>query len=158
MSSSLDVAAKLDELGIVLKEVPQPTANYCMSVRSGRHLHLCGHNPQRTDGTLVKGKLGKNLSVDEGYVAAKLCAIQLLNTISNELQGDWSKLVRIVKVVGFVNCTADFEQQPAVINGASDLFVEILGARGVHARSAVGMNALPWGIATEVECIVEITD
>lgn len=170
-SSDNDVAAKLQELGIVFQKIPKPTANYCMSVRSGQHLHLCGHNPQRADGTLVKGKLGgagaegdggvhhPALSVEEGYEAARLCAIQLLNTISNELQGDWSKLVRVVKVVGFVNTTANFEDQPAVINGASDLFVQVLGpTRGLHARSAVGMNSLPFGIAVEVECIVEITD
>jgi enamine deaminase RidA (YjgF/YER057c/UK114 family) len=157
--SSPDVVAKLQALGIQFQEIPKPTANYCMCVRSGNLLHLCGHNPTREDGTLVKGTFGKNLSVEEGYEAAKLCGIQLLNTISNELQGDWSRLVRIVKVVGFVHCTDDFEQQPNVINGASDLFVEVLGRpQGVHARSAVGMNALPWGIATEVECIVEIRD
>lgn len=159
MSSSDTITAKLDELGIVFQEVPKPTANYCMAVKSGNHLHLCGHNPQRNDTTLVKGKLGKDLSVEEGYTAARLCAIQLLNTIHHELKGDWSKLIRIVKVVGFVHCTVDFEQHPAVINGASDLLVEILGpTRGMHARSAVGMNSLPFGIATEVECIVEISE
>ena len=160
-SSSDNITAKLNELGIAFQEVPKPTANYCMSVKSGNLLHLCGHNPQRNDGnkTLVKGKLGKDVSVEEGYTAARLCAIQLLNTIYHELKGDWSKLIRIVKLVGFVNCTADFEQQPAVINGASDLLVEVLGpTRGMHARSAVGMNSLPFGIATEVECIVEIAE
>ena len=160
--SSLDINSKLAALGIVVQQqVPQPTANYCMAVKSGNHLHLCGHNPQRNDDarTLIRGKLGKNLSIDEGYQAARLCAIQLLYTIHHELQGDWSKLVRIVKLVGFVNCTPDFEHHPAVINGASDLLVDIFGPqRGMHARSAVGMQSLPFGIATEVECIVEVQD
>jgi enamine deaminase RidA (YjgF/YER057c/UK114 family) len=152
------VTAKLKELGITLKDSPKPTANYSMCVKSGTLLHLCGHNPQRDDGSLVKGTLGNDLSVEEGYEAARLCAVQILNTLAIELKGDWSKLVQIVKVVGFVHSADHFEQQPSVVNGASDLFGEVFGPRGVHARSAVGLNALPWGIATEVECIVEIKE
>jgi enamine deaminase RidA (YjgF/YER057c/UK114 family) len=106
---------------------------------------------------LIKGKLGKDLTVDQGYNSAKTCAINILGTIQSVV-GTLDKVVKIVKIVGFVNCTDDFEQQPAVINGASDFFVEVFGEKGKHARSAVGTNALPLGIATEVECIVEIEE
>ena len=118
---------------------------------------MCGHNPYRPDGSLVKGKLGDNLSVAQGYDAAKFCAISILATLEQALGGDWSKLVRIVKLVGFCNSTADFTDHPSVINGASDLLVALLGPDvGSHARSAVGMMSLPFGIAVEVECIVQV--
>ena len=120
-------------------------------------LHLCGHIPQTLDGNLIKGKLGKDISVEEGYESARACGINILGTLQKEL-GTLDKVKRVIKVVGFVNCTDDFTQQPAVINGASDLFGEVFGEKGRHARSAVGSNALPLGIATEVECIVEIDE
>lgn len=120
-------------------------------------LHLCGHIPQKENGDLIKGKVGDNLSVEEGYQSARTCAINILGTLSKEL-GSLDKVKQVVKLVGFVNCTDDFMQQPAVINGASDLFVEVFGTIGVHARSAVGTNALPLGIATEVECIVLVEE
>jgi enamine deaminase RidA (YjgF/YER057c/UK114 family) len=120
---------------------------------------LSGHLPQKTDGTIWTGKLGTDLTVEEGYESAKCCGIQLLATLSQYLEGDWSRVVRIVKLVGFVQCANDFHQQPAVINGASDLMVQVFGDKvGMHARSAVGTNALPLNIATEVECIVEINN
>lgn len=158
-SSSLSeaVADRLGKQGIVLPESPSPKGNYVTCVQSGNLLHLCGHIPQKADGSLIVGKLGKDLTVEEGYESAKLCAINILSTLSSELDGKWDRVVRIVKLVGFVHCTDDFQQQPAVINGASDLFGDIFGPEiGRHARSAVGSNALPLGIATEVECIVEI--
>jgi len=150
------VASRLQKLGIKLLQPPSPKGNYVLCVRSGNLLHLCGHVPQKEDGTLIRGTLGKDLTVEEGYASARQCAINILSTLSHELSGDWTLLVRVVKIVGFVNCTNEFDQQPAVINGASDLLVEVLGDAGVHARSAVGSNALPLGIATEVECIVEV--
>lgn len=156
MSSS--ISTKLDELGIVLREPPSPKGNYVSCVRTGNHLYLCGHIPEKDDGTLWKGRLGETLTVEEGYESAKCCAIAILNTLSKELGGDLSRVVQVVKVVGFVNSANDFEQQPAVINGASDLFGNVFGPAGVHARSAVGTNVLPLGIATEVEAIVEIRD
>lgn len=156
--SSSDISNKLNELGIVLSEAPSPKGNYVSCVRTGNLLHLCGHIPQKTDGSLWKGRLGETLTVEEGYESAKCCAIALLNTLNTQLDGDLSRVVQVVKVVGFVNSANDFEQQPAVINGASDLFGDVFGAAGVHARSAVGTNVLPLGIATEVEAIVEIRD
>lgn len=155
MSSSVN--EKLAAMGIVLKDPPAPKGNYVSSVKTGNLLFLCGHLPQKEDGTLITGTLGEDLTVEEGYESAKYCAINILTTLKKELDGDWSRLVRVVKVVGFVNSASDFTQQPAVINGASDLFGAIFEDRGVHARSAVGSNVLPLGVATEVECIVEIS-
>jgi enamine deaminase RidA (YjgF/YER057c/UK114 family) len=128
--------------------------NYVSSVRVGNILHLSGHIPVTSDG-LIKGKLGSTLTVQEGYQSARTCAINILATLQNEL-GTLDRVKRVVKIVGFVACTDDFDQQPSVINGASDFLVEVFGEKGHHARSAVGTNALPLGIATEVECIVEV--
>jgi enamine deaminase RidA (YjgF/YER057c/UK114 family) len=128
--------------------------NYVSFVRIGNTLHLSGHIPATSKG-LIKGKLGADLSVDEGYNSAKTCAINILATLKEEL-GTLDNVKQIVKIVGFVACTDDFTQQPSVINGASDFFVEVFGEKGNHARSAVGTNALPLGIPTEVECIVEV--
>lgn len=153
------VPEKLKSMGITLSEPPSPKGNYVSCVQSGNLLHVCGHIPTKEDGSLIVGRLGEDMTVDEGYASAKSCAINILATLSKELDGDWSRVVRIVKVVGFVNCANDFQQQPAVINGASDLFGEVFGPEiGRHARSAVGSNSLPLGIATEVECIVEIKE
>jgi len=162
--SAHPVNQRLEEMGITLNEPTTPKGNYALVVKTGNLLHLSGHIPQREDGTLCTGKLSTSsgdgfLTVEEGYQSARYCAIQLCATLSDYLKGDWSRLVRVVKLVGFVQCTDDFQQQPAVINGASDFMVEVFGKDvGMHARSAVGTNALPLGIATEVECIVEIKD
>ena len=154
------VDAKLKELGITLPPPTTPKGNYAPLVRTGNLLHLSGHLPlNHLDGSITKGKVGADLTTDQGYEAARACAIQMLATLHQYLDGDWSRITKIVKVVGFVACTNDFDQQPAVINGASDLFVQVLGKEvGMHARSAVGTNALPLNIATEVEGIVEIRD
>jgi len=157
-SGKSDVASKLESMGIKIREAPSPKGNYVSCVRTGNLLHLCGHIPQTDDGELITGRLGDDLTTEQGYESAKWCAINILNTLSAQLDGDWDRVVRIVKVVGFVNSADSFKEQPAVINGASDLFGEVFGPRGVHARSAVGSNALPLGIATEVEAIVEISD
>eukprot|EP00549_Striatella_unipunctata_P021201 CAMPEP_0118677068 /NCGR_PEP_ID=MMETSP0800-20121206/2411_1 /TAXON_ID=210618 ORGANISM="Striatella unipunctata, Strain CCMP2910" /NCGR_SAMPLE_ID=MMETSP0800 /ASSEMBLY_ACC=CAM_ASM_000638 /LENGTH=156 /DNA_ID=CAMNT_0006572679 /DNA_START=16 /DNA_END=486 /DNA_ORIENTATION=+ len=149
--------AKLKELGIEIPIPPEPKGNYIPVVGIGNVLHLCGHVPQSADGKLTKGKLGVNMTVEEGYQSARLCAINIIATLKREL-GELDRIKRIVKVVGFVNCSDEFGDQPKVINGASDLFAEVFGEAGRHARSAVGSNALPLGIATEVECVVEIID
>mmetsp|Transcript_20072 Transcript_20072/g.24810 ORF Transcript_20072/g.24810 Transcript_20072/m.24810 type:complete len:156 (-) Transcript_20072:136-603(-) len=151
------IETKLSTLGIELPTPPAPKGNYISVSRLGNALHVCGHIPQTASGDLILGKLGKDITVERGYESARACAINILATLKMEL-GDLDKVKRIVKVVGFVNCTDDFTQQPAVINGASDLFAEVFGEKGVHARSAVGSNALPLGIATEVECIVEVEE
>mmetsp|Transcript_3980 Transcript_3980/g.5783 ORF Transcript_3980/g.5783 Transcript_3980/m.5783 type:complete len:155 (+) Transcript_3980:116-580(+) len=148
-----EVEDKLSELGIKVPTPPTPKGNYISCVRVENMVHVCGHIPQTADGNLIKGKLGKDLSIEEGYKSARACAINILGTLKLEL-GSLDKVKRVIKVVGFVNCTDEFTEQPKVVNGASDLFVEVFGEKGVHARSAVGTNALPLGIATEVECIV----
>jgi len=152
-----DAEAKLKEKGIVLNTPAKPVANYVNAVRVGNLLYLAGKGPSKPDGSYVTGKLGKDLTIEQGYDAAKLTALNHLAVLKAEL-GDLNKVKRIVKVLGMVNCTEDFKDQPKVINGYSDLMVEIFGDKGKHARSAVGMYALPMNIAVEVEVIVEIEE
>ena len=148
---------RLKEKGIVLIPPPAPVANYINAVRTGNLIYLSGRGPWKADGTYITGKVGKDLTIEQGYEAARLTAISHLAVLKTEL-GSLNKVKRIVKVLGMVNCTDDFKDQPKVINGYSDLMVEIFGENGKHARSAVGMNSLPLGIAVEVEVIVEIED
>mgnify|MGYP001809873954 CR=1 FL=1 len=147
----------LRDLGIILPEASSPVANYVNAVRSGNLLFLAGKGPGLPDGTFITGKVGQDLTIEEGKAAARLVAINQLAVLKAEL-GDLNKVKRIVKVLGMVNCNSEFTQQPQVINGFSDLMVEVFGEKGKHARSAVGMNALPMNIAVEVELIVEIED
>ena len=146
---------RLKEKGIVLTTPSAPVANYVNVVRVGNLLFLSGKGPAKPDGSYVIGKVGKDLTIEQGYDAARLAAISHLSVLKAEL-GDLNKVKRIVKVLGMVNCTDDFKDQPKVINGYSDLMVEIFGEKGKHARSAVGMNSLPMGIAVEVEVVVEV--
>ncbi|MTI22487.1 RidA family protein [Fulvivirga sp. RKSG066] len=148
---------KLEALGIALFTPAKPVANYVKAVRTGNLVFLEGHGPAKADGTYIKGKLGKDLTVEEGYEASRNAAIALLSSLKAEI-GDLSKVTRIVKVKGMVNCTPDFYDQPKVINGCSDLLVEVFGEKGKHARAAVGKVSLPSNIAVEVEMIVEIAD
>ena len=152
-----DAEARLKEKGIVLTAPSAPVANYVNAVRVGNLLFLEGKGPNKPDGSDVIGKVGKDLTIEQGYEAARLTAISHLTVLKAEL-GSLNKVKRIVKVLGMVNCTEDFKEQPKVINGYSDLMVEIFGDKGKHARSAVGMYALPMNIAVEVEVIVEIED
>jgi len=152
-----DAEAKLVTMGIVLPEASQPVANYVNAVRSGNLLFLSGKGPSLPDGNYITGKVGQDLSIEEGKEAAKLVGIAQLAVLKSEL-GDLNKVKRIVKVLGMVNCGSEFTQQPQVINGFSDLMVEVFGEKGKHARSAIGMNALPMDIAVEIELIVEIED
>lgn len=152
-----DAEQKLKDLGIILPEASSPVANYVNAVRSGNLLFLAGKGPGLPDGTFITGKIGQDLTIEEGKEAARMVAINQLAVLKAEL-GDLNKVKRIVKVLGLVNCNSDFTQQPQVINGFSDLMVEVFGEKGKHARSAVGMNALPMNIAVEVELIVEIED
>jgi len=156
----MSIDEKLVSLGITIPIPTSPKGNYVsvVTVGNGTLLHLCGHLPRNiSDDSLVIGKVGKDLTIEEGYASARLCAIQILGTLKQELGGNLERVIRIVKVVGFVNCTDDFIQIPAVINGASDLFAQVFGEKGKHARSAVGSCSLPFGVATEVECIVEVS-
>lgn len=154
-AQKVDFDKKLKELGIELTAVSKPVANYVKAVRTGNLLYLSGHGPTKADGTNITGKVGKDLTVDQGYDAAKQVGIAILSTLKAEL-GDLNKVKRVVKVLGMVNCTEDFVDQPKVMNGFSDLMVAVFGEKGKHARSAVGMYALPSNISVEVEIIVEL--
>ena len=146
---------KLQQMGITLPVPSKPVATYVNAVRTGNLVYLSGKGPTNPDGTNITGKVGKDLSIQQGYEAAKSTGINLLAALKAEI-GSLNKLKRIVKVLGMVNCPADFTEQPQVINGFSDFMVEVFGEKGKHARSAVGMNALPKNIAVEIEMIVEI--
>ena len=150
----MKIEKKLEELGLELPEIPKPMANYVPAARTGNLLFLSGHGPQKS---IPTGKVGKELTLEEGYEAAKNTALCLMSTIKNSI-GDLDKVKRIVKLVGFVNCSEDFTDQPKVVNGASDLFVEVFGDKGKHARAAVGMYQLPNGIPVEIEVVVEVED
>jgi len=152
---SQDAEARLKEKGIVLATPSSPVANYVNAVRVGNLLYLAGKGPTKPDNTNITGKVGRDLTIEQGYEAARLTAINHLAVIKNEL-GSLNKVKRIVKVLGMVNCTEDFKDQPKVINGYSDMMVEIFFFFCKHARSAVGMYALPFNMAVEVEVIVEI--
>ncbi|MGA0558102.1 RidA family protein [Larkinella sp. VNQ87] len=149
------VEAKLKEQGIELTKPTPSLANYVKSVRTGNLVFLSGHVSNRPDGTGIKGKLGKDLTIEQGYEAAKLSAIGLLSSLKAEI-GDLNKVKRVVKVLGMVNSAPDFADHPKVVNGCSDLLVKIFGDKGKHARSAVGVAALPSDYAVEVEMVVEI--
>ncbi|MDH5598464.1 MAG: RidA family protein [Cyclobacteriaceae bacterium] len=161
---SYDVEKKLEELNIVLADAPPPIANYVNVVRSGNLLFLAGKGPRKPVNTdqldenfPLVGRLGESMTIEQGYEAARLTAITQLSVLKAEL-GDLNKVKRIVKVLGMVNCTEDFVDQPKVVNGFSDLMVEVFGERGKHARAAVGMASLPSGIPVEIEMIVEIDE
>ena len=146
---------RLAELGIVLPTPTPPAANYVPVVVTGNHLYVSGQLPIGPEGMTLTGTLGAGVEVEAAQAAARLCAINVLAQVRVAL-GDLDRVVRLVKVVGFVASDAAFGDQPKVINGASDLFVNVLGDRGRHARSAVGVAALPFGAAVEVEAIFEI--
>ncbi len=149
--------ANLKEKNITLPRPPEPLANYISAVRVGNLLFVSGHGPLGADGKpTARGKLGRDLSVEQGYQAARQVGLNLLATVRAQL-GSLDKVKRVVKVLGMVNSDEGFGDQPKVINGFSDLIVEVLGeAIGKHARSAVGMAALPMGIPVEIEMILEV--
>jgi enamine deaminase RidA (YjgF/YER057c/UK114 family) len=154
-SGVADPEAKLKELGITLATPAAPIANYVNAVQTGNLLFLAGKGPTGPDGKDIVGRLGKDMTVEQGYQAARSVAINHLAVLKKEL-GDLRRVTRIVKVLGMVNSDPAFTQQPAVVNGYSDLLVAVFGEKGKHARSAVGMATLPNGIAVEVEMVVEI--
>lgn len=149
------IEARLAELGVTLPDAPAPAANYVPFVVVGNLVHISGQISQTSAG-LIKGKVGADLDVAAGAEAAKTCAISLLAQLKKACGGDLSRVVRAVKLVGFVNSPADFTDQPKVINGASDFLVAVLGDAGRHARSAVSAVSLPLGVAVEIEAIFEI--
>jgi enamine deaminase RidA (YjgF/YER057c/UK114 family) len=150
-----DPEARLVELGITLPVPPQPVANYVNGVRAGNLIFLAGKGPRYADGTEITGKLGQDVSIEEGYEGARLTAINQLAVLKDML-GNLNKVKRIVKVLGMVNCDPSFVEQPKVINGFSDVMVAVFGEKGKHARAAVGMASLPRGQAVEIELVVEV--
>ncbi|MDX5356164.1 MAG: RidA family protein [Rhodobacterales bacterium] len=153
MTGTID--ARLAELGLVLPAAPAPAANYVPFVISGSMLYVSGQVSSGPDG-LIKGRLGDGMDVEAGAAAARACALSLIAQAKVACGGDLDKIARVVKLVGFVNSTADFTDQPKVVNGASDLMVAVFGDAGRHARSAVSAAALPLGVAVEVEAIFEL--
>jgi enamine deaminase RidA (YjgF/YER057c/UK114 family) len=147
----------LQDMGILLPKPSSPLYSYVSFTRTGNLIYLSGQGPRKADGSFITGKLGRDLSIEEGVEAARLTGINLLATLQLAI-GDLSKMKRIVKVFGMVNCVENFYEQPKVINGFSDLMVAVFGEKGKHARSAVGMYSLPMNIAVEVEMIVEVAE
>ncbi len=152
-----DPEANLITLGITLPNAATPAANYVNAVRTGNLIYLAGKGPLMPDGKYMTGKVGQNLTIEQGYEAARLTALIQIAVLKNEL-GDLKRVTRIVKVLGMVNATEDFTDHSKVMNGFSDTMVAVFGEMGKHARSSVGMCSLPFGIAVEVELIVEVED
>lgn len=146
---------RLKKLGIDLGAVSAPVANYVNAVRTGNLLYLSGKGPRPVNGVRPKGKLGREVTVEQGYAHARSVGLDLLAVMRAEL-GSLDRVKRVVKLLGMVNAVPEFEDHPKVINGCSDLLVEVLGEAGRHARSAVGMGSLPMGIPVEIEVIVEV--
>jgi len=151
----LDIEKKLIELNITLPNTPKPIANYVPSKRSGNLIFLSGQGPRKPDGDFISGKVGVDISVDEAYDAARMVGIQLLSALKSEIT-DLNNVKQIIKLLGMVNAIDSFKDHPNVINGCSDLLVEVFGEKGKHARSAVGVASLPNQIPVEIEMIVEV--
>lgn len=149
------IEARLAELGVTLPDMAAPAANYVPFVQVGDIVYVSGQISQNADG-LILGKLGQDMDTETGAAAAKTCAISLLAAVKAACGGDLDRMVRVVKLTGFVNSTGDYTEQPKVINGCSDFLVEALGDKGRHSRSAVSAGALPLGVAVEIEGIFQI--
>ena len=151
------VESRLAELGYTLPPPPEPIGNYLSAARSGNIMWMCGVGSRRTDGSRISGKLGTDLTVEQGYEAAQWCALNLLARMKVEL-GELDRVTRILKVFGMVNSSPDFQDQAKVIDGASDLFVELYGKEGKHSRSAPGMAVLPGNTAVIIDCVIEFAN
>jgi len=152
----MSVDKKLKENNIDLPEAPAPVGSYVASKIVGKLLYISGQISMNSKGELIKGKLGKDLKTEDGYKAAERCALSILAQAKKILSGDLDKIKSCIKIVGFVNSTNDFTEQPKVINGASDMLVKILVDKGMHTRAAVSVNSLPLGVAVEIDAIFEI--
>jgi len=150
------ISGRVAELGHVLPTPSTPAANYVPWVRSGDLVHISGQVPLQDGRAMYLGKVGADLSVEAGQKAAQLCALNILAHLAAAVEDDMSRVVRCVRLGGFVNAVPEFDQQPLVVNGASDLMVEVLGEKGKHARAAVGVGSLPRGVAVEVDAIFEV--
>lgn len=155
LAQGYDPEARLRELGLTLPTPAAPVANYVKTVRTGNLLYLAGHS--ECGDKFTTGKVGRDVTVDSAYASARLTALCLLSTLKAEL-GDLRKVRRVVRVFGMVNATPEFTEHPRVINGCSDLLVQVFGERGRHARSAVGMSSLPANIPVEIEMVVEVDE
>ena len=151
----MTVAARLTELNITLPEPAKAVANYVGWVRTGNMVHISGQLSNDASGG-IKGTVGDDVSPEQALAAARLCGINLLAQLSDALDGDLERVVRVVKLGGFVQAAGDFTAIPAVINGCSDLMVEVFGDKGRHARAAVGVYRLPLGFAVEVDAVIEV--
>jgi enamine deaminase RidA (YjgF/YER057c/UK114 family) len=150
-----DAEKRLKEQKIELLKPTNPLGSYVKAVRVGNLIYLAGHGPTKPDGTNISGKVGKEITTEQGFMAARQAGIALLSTLKAEI-GDLNKVKRIVKVLGMVNCTDTYTEHPQVMNGFSDLMLSLFGEKGLHARSSIGVNSLPGNMAVEVEMIVEI--
>lgn len=150
------IAEKLKEMGYELPEAAAPAANYVPYVVSGRHIFIAGQIPFLNGQKMHLGRLGDDLTIEDGVEAARACALNILAQANAAVQGDWKMIKNCLKLGGFVNCTPDFTDHPKVINGASDLIVEAMGEAGKHARFAVGAPSLPLGVAVEIDAVFEI--
>ncbi len=152
------VETRLQELGIELPPPTGPAANYAPFMKVGALVFVSGQIPFWEGELKSLGKVGRDLTIEEGQEAARLCALNILTHLKVACEGDLNRVVRCVRLGGFVNCTDDFKDQPKVVNGASDLMISIFGEKGRHARAAVGVNALPLGISVEVEALFEVKE
>ena len=152
----MSVDKRLKENNIILPEAPAPVGSYLASKIVGKLLYISGQISMSSKGELIKGKLGKDLNTEEGYKAAERCALSILAQAKKILSGDLDKIKYCIKIVGFVNSTDNFIEQPKVINGASDMLVKILEDKGMHTWAAVSVNSLPLGVAVEIDAIFEI--
>lgn len=155
ISRNVHVEAKIESLGLKLPEPAVPKGKFVNFLVVNNIAYLSGHLPQPIEGSMVIGKVGKDLSVEQGYEAAKYCGLNLCATLKENI-GDLDKVKRLIKVQGFVNCVDGFTEQPGVINGCSELMTKVFGDKGIHTRSALGTNSLPLGVAVEIEAIFEL--
>jgi len=146
----------IKNLGLNIPELPKALANYVPYKLVGNTIYISGQAPAQNGEIIYRGKVGSDITVEDGIEAAKLCVINIIAAVKKGLDGDWDKLDSFVKLTGYVNCQDNFTDQPKVINGASDMLVDIFGEQGRHARVAVGSNALPLGIAVEIDAIVQL--
>ena len=152
----MTINKKIEELKIVLPEAKAPVGSYVATKIVGKFLYISGQISIDENGALIKGKIGKELTTDQGYDAAKRCGLSIVSQVKEACNGDLSKIKSCVKLTGFVNSTNDFTDQPKVINGASDLIASIFGDAGMHTRAAVSTNSLPLGVSVEVDAIFEL--